>query len=75
MLQYGKGAIIGHPSSDRACFSDDNKHCIDNFNFLSVVKAKDVESLKGSGLIGLSPTPAKETEIKDPMHAGIPGFI
>jgi len=35
------------------------------FNFLTVVKGKDLESLKGSGIIGLSPTPAKEEEITD----------
>jgi len=75
MLQYGKGAIVGHPSSDLACFSNEKSHCIDEFKFLSVIKAKDVESLKGSGLIGLAPTPAKEKEIQDPMKNGIPGFI
>ena len=60
MLAYGKGQILGHPAKDRACFSNDDKHCINSLAFLTVVKAKDVEALKGSGLIGLSPSPAKE---------------
>lgn len=59
-LQYGKGKVIGHPSLDKACFTKDSKHCMDNFSFLTVVKGKDLEALKGSGLIGLAPTPAKE---------------
>jgi len=42
---------------------------------LTVVKAKDVESLQGSGLIGLSPSPAKTKELEDPMHNGVPSFI
>jgi hypothetical protein len=39
------------------------------------VKAKDVESLQGSGLIGLSPSPAKDAELKQPFTHGVPGFI
>ena len=73
-LQYGKGAIAGHPAQDRACFSKGDKNCID-LSFLTVVKSKDVESLKGSGLIGLSPSPAKESELKQSLSNGIPGFI
>ena len=45
-------------------------------SFLTVVKAKDISSsLKGSGLVGLSPSPAKESDLKDPMTHGVPGFI
>lgn len=76
MLQYGKGAIAGHPSTDRACFSGDSKHCVDKLSFLTVVKGKDLESLKGSGLIGLAPTPVKNAkEFDDPLHNGVPGFV
>ena len=74
-LQYGKGAIAGHPAQDRACFSAGDKNCVDKLTFLTVVKAKDVESLQGSGLIGLSPSPAKDTELKQPFTHGVPGFI
>jgi hypothetical protein len=75
MLQYGKGAIIGHPSTDRACFSKKEDHCIEELSFLTVVKAKDVSSLQGSGLIGLAPTPPKQDEFKSPLQHGVPGFI
>ena len=44
-LQYGKGKIAGMPSQDRICFSPGDDNCIDKFSFLTVVKAKDVESL------------------------------
>ena len=76
MLQYGKGAIIGHPSTDRACFGGDNKHCLDQLSFLTVIKAADISSLKGSGLIGLAPTPDKgDDQFNDPLHKGVPGFV
>jgi len=39
------------------------------------VKARDVESLHGSGLIGLSPSPAKDNELKGALENGVPGFI
>jgi hypothetical protein len=58
-LQYGKGAIIGHPATERVCFSGNNTHCLDNFGFLTVVNSADLEALKGSGLIGLAPLAAK----------------
>lgn len=44
-------------------------------SFLTVVKAKDVEALKGSGLVGLSPSPAKALDLQQPMTHGVPGFI
>ena len=56
------------------CF-DRDQNCIDSMSFLTVVKAKDVESLKGSGLVGLSPSPAKDIDLKEPMTHGVPGFI
>ena len=74
-LQYGKGAIAGHPAQDRACFSKDATSCVENLTFLTVVKAKDVESLQGSGLIGLSPSPATQAELNEPFTNGIPSFI
>lgn len=43
--------------------------------FLTIEKAKDVESLEGSGLIGLAPSIAKEGEIKQPFTHGVAGFI
>lgn len=75
MLQYGKGAILGHPSEDRGCFAKDENSCLKKFNFLSVVRGKDLESLRGSGLIGIAPTPAKGPDLKDPMNNGVAGFI
>jgi len=75
MLQYGKGAILGHPSEDKGCFSKDQNSCMGKFNFLTVVKGKDLESLKGSGLVGLAPTPAQGPDLKDPMNNGVAGFI
>jgi hypothetical protein len=57
MLSYGRGAIIGHPSTDRICFNEGESYCLHDVSFLTVVKAKDIESLKGSGLVGLAPTP------------------
>ena len=43
--------------------------------FLSVISSKDVESLQGSGLIGLSPAPTKELDLKEPLTHGVPAFI
>jgi len=48
---------------------------MDKFSFLTVIKAADVEALKGSGLIGLAPTPAKEENFNKPFTSGVPGFI
>mmetsp|Transcript_8979 Transcript_8979/g.13746 ORF Transcript_8979/g.13746 Transcript_8979/m.13746 type:complete len:245 (+) Transcript_8979:549-1283(+) len=44
-------------------------------SFLSVVKAADLSALKGSGLVGLAPTPMKKEEHDAPMTSGIPGFV
>lgn len=74
-LAYGKGQILGHPSEDTACFSGDGSKCLHHFNFLTVVKGKDLAGLRGSGLIGLAPTPAQDKEITDPMNNGIAGFV
>ena len=57
MLKYGKGAIMGYPSTDRACFGNDDKHCMADLSFITVIKSKDLAALRGSGLIGLGPTP------------------
>ena len=73
-MQYGKGAVAGHPATDRICFGQ-NEQCVDGMSFLSVISSRDVESLQGSGLVGLSPAPAKELDIKSPMTNGVPGFI
>lgn len=75
ILQYGKGKIAGQPSQDRACFSPGDNNCIDKLSFLTVVKAKDLEALHGSGLIGMSPSPGKAAEFEDPFHHGVPSFI
>ena len=40
-----------------------------------MVKGKDLEALNGGGLIGMAPTPSKDSELKDPMNHGIPGFV
>lgn len=45
------------------------------FNFLTVVKGKDLESLKGSGLIGIAPTPSTGKDLTDPFNNGVAGFI
>ena len=42
VLKYGKGAILGHPSTDRGCFSADESHCVENLGFLTVVKSADL---------------------------------
>jgi len=73
-FQYGKGAVLGHPAQDRGCFSSD-KNCLSKFNFLNVIKGKDLQALNGGGLIGLAPIPGKDKELKDPLNIGIPGFI
>ena len=44
-------------------------------SFLSVIKSKDINSLGGSGLIGLSPVQADEDDISHPFTHGVPGFI
>jgi len=44
-------------------------------SFLTVVKAKQIEALKGSGIFGLSPQPAQDEELKDPLNKSVPGFV
>ena len=73
-FQYGKGAVLGHPAEDRGCFGE-NQECIEGFNFLNVVKGKDLEALNGAGLIGLAPIPSKKKELEDAFDHGIPGFV
>jgi len=73
-FQYGKGAVLGHPAEDRACFNKDSQ-CLNKLNFLNVIKGKDLEALQGGGLIGLAPIVSKEKELKEPLNNGIPGFI
>ena len=58
-IEYGRGAVIGHPSTDRLCFTSGEDHCVHDISFLTVVKAADLGALKGSGLVGLAPSPAQ----------------
>lgn len=44
-------------------------------SFLTVVKAKDIESLKGSGIVGLAPTPATASELETPLKGNVAGFV
>lgn len=62
MLKYGKGQILGHPAQDRACFGSDDSHCLSALTFLTVVKSADLSALRGSGLIGLGPSPDMYTD-------------
>ena len=74
-LQYGKGKVLGHPATDRMCFSKESNHCVDDMSFLTVVNSADLSALRGSGLIGLAPTPPHKEELEKPMEAGVPGFV
>lgn len=42
---------------------------------MTVVKAADLSALKGSGLVGLAPSPAEKKNLDDPFHTGVPGFV
>ena len=66
---------MGHPATDRACFTPENDHCLHNFGFLTVVQSADLSALRGSGLVGLAPTPSNGGEHEDPLNNGVPGFI
>jgi hypothetical protein len=66
--------VLGHPAEDRGCFAE-NRECLNGFNFLNVVKGKDLEALNGAGLIGLAPIPSKKKELEDAFNHGIPGFV
>lgn len=44
-------------------------------DFLTVIDAKDLQTLKGSGLIGLSPKQPMWHQIDDPMNDGVAGFV
>ena len=75
-IKYGKGAVLGINAKDRVCFSPEGTYCLHNLKFLSVVKGVDLQSLKGSGLVGLAPMLATEQEITDEtLSTGVPGFI
>ena len=67
--------MIGHPSEDQGCFTQDESSCIKKFNFLTVVSGKDLEALEGSGIVGLAPTPATKEEMDNAMNTAVPGFI
>ena len=75
VIQYGRGTVMGHPSTDRLCFTQGEDHCVHNISFLTVVKAADLSALKGSGLVGLAPSPAEKKNLDDPFHSGVPGFV
>jgi hypothetical protein len=66
---------MGHPAIDRACFTEGDEHCLHKFSFLTVVKSADLSALRGSGLIGLAPTPSQGPEHTDPLNNGVPGFV
>lgn len=74
-LQYGKGKVLGHPAKDQICFSSDSSHCIKDVSFLTVVNSADLSALRGSGLVGLAPTPPHKEELDDPLQHGVPGFV
>lgn len=44
-------------------------------SFLTVVNSADLSALRGSGLIGLAPTPPHKEELDDPLQHGVPGFV
>lgn len=45
------------------------------FNFLTVVRGKDLEALEGSGIIGLAPTPSEFDANDRSLDRGIAGFV
>lgn len=49
---------------------------MNKFNFLTIVRGKDLEALEGSGIVGLAPTPAtEETLYNEALKKQIVGFI
>ena len=55
-MSYGKGQVTGHAATDRGCFDQSGKHCLNKMSFIVVNKSKDVSAIRGSGLIGLGPS-------------------
>lgn len=74
-MTYGRGFVIGHPSEDKGCFSNEESSCVSKFNFLTVVRGRDLEALEGSGIVGLAPTPASKQDLDNAMNQMVPGFI
>ena len=72
MLKYGRGAVKGHPAVDKACFDGSGGHCI-KMNFISVDASVDLSVIKGSGIIGLGPSPElfQDQELADPLEYGV----
>ena len=69
---------MGHPAADRACFSGDGSHCLDGLQFITILKARNLGGIKGSGLIGLAPTPdtaAERQSLAQPLTGAAPGFL
>jgi len=77
MLRYGVGAVKGHPSVDRAFFDNSGTHCIPHLGFVTVEDSEDLEVLRGSGLIGIGPSPElyQNQSLDDPLEAGVSGFL
>jgi hypothetical protein len=57
------------------CFDSKGTKCVGDMIFLTVNRAMDTGSLKGSGLIGLAPTPSDQKLFDQPGKFGVPGFI
>ena len=52
-LHYGTGDVYGYCSQDQVCF--DETICSPNFKFVNVGYQKDLEGLRCSGVVGMSP--------------------
>jgi hypothetical protein len=53
-LHYGTGDVYGYESFDQVCISP--SICTSQFSFLAVNYQNGLDSLMGSGIIGMSPT-------------------
>jgi hypothetical protein len=77
ILRYGVGEVKGHPSTDRACFDNSGTHCVPHLGFVTVEDSEDLEVLRGSGLIGIGPSPElyQHKPLVDPLEGRVSGFL
>ena len=62
-IQYGKGSVKGYLVYDQVSLnSNGDVGTVDDFLFVSIFEAFDIEGLASDGLLGLTPLPLSENQ-------------
>lgn len=55
MLTYGTGEVGGYPVKERVSLDKSGWKTLDGFNFLAILKAKNMHGNSADGILGLGP--------------------